>query len=309
MGDHAAGATSDVEQGVRTGGRPRVSVVVPALNEARNLPAVFARMPPDVDELLLVDGHSIDGTIDVARALRPDVRVIQQCRRGKGNALACGFSAARGDIIVALDADGSTDPQEVPAFVAALTAGAHFAKGSRFASGGGSDDITRVRRSGNFVLNALVNALYRTRWSDLCYGYNAFWADCLPYLDLVEQVIELEHGERLRPRAVNAEVRWGDGFEIETLLSVRVHRAGMIVAEVPSFESPRLHGASNLNAFRDGVRVLRTIAVERRRLGKIGGPGGDLPRPWERFRRGRVPAGEIRAVDDTPSAPLDVTVA
>src|ERR1700674_1854904 len=151
-----------------------ISVVIPALNEAANLPHVLTRIPAMVDEVVLVDGRSIDSTIDVARAVRPDVRVVLQDGRGKGNALACGFAAASGDIIVMLDADGSTDPAEIPMFVEALMAGHDFAKGSRFAPGGDSADITGLRRLGNRALSLLVNVLFRTRYSDLCYGYNAF---------------------------------------------------------------------------------------------------------------------------------------
>src|SRR5215831_6376710 len=131
---------------------PRVSVVVPALNEARNLPHVFARMPADIHELILVDGHSVDDTVGVARELWPGVRVVVQTRTGKGNALACGFATATGDVIAMIDADGSADPGEIPRFVQALVAGADFAKGTRFAPGGGSDDITRVRALGNRAL-------------------------------------------------------------------------------------------------------------------------------------------------------------
>src|SRR5580704_15404494 len=131
---------------------PRVSVVIPTLNEARNLPYVFSRLPPDVHEVIVVDGHSVDDTVAVARQLRPDVRVVQQTRRGKGNALACGFEAATGDVIAMVDADGSADPGEIPKFVAALLRGADFAKGTRFAVGGGSSDITQLRTLGNRVL-------------------------------------------------------------------------------------------------------------------------------------------------------------
>ena len=136
---------------------PRVSVVVPTLNEARNLPYVFSRLPADVHEVIVVDGHSVDDTIAVARRLRPDVRVVQQTRRGKGNALACGFEAATGDVIAMVDADGSTDPGEIPRFVRALLNGADFAKGTRFSAGGGSSDITRQRKAGNHMLGAVVN--------------------------------------------------------------------------------------------------------------------------------------------------------
>src|SRR5262249_18281932 len=163
---------------------PRGSVVVPTLNEARNLPYVFSRLPADVYEVIVVDGNSVDDTITVARRLRPDVRVVQQTRRGKGNALACGFEAATGDVIAMVDADGSADPGEIPRFVDALLGGADFAKGTRFATGGGSSDITRLRRLGNHMLGAVVNLCHGTHYSDLCYGYNVFWQKHVPVLGL-----------------------------------------------------------------------------------------------------------------------------
>lgn len=162
---------------------PSVSVVIPALNEARNIPYVFARMP-DVHEVLLVDGLSVDGTVAVAREIRPDVRVVGQTRQGKGNALACGFAAATGDVIAMVDADGSADPGEIPRFVEALLDGADFAKGTRFAAGGGSSDITRLRSLGNCALTGFFNACYGRDYSDLCYGFNVFWRRCVPVLGL-----------------------------------------------------------------------------------------------------------------------------
>jgi glycosyltransferase involved in cell wall biosynthesis len=235
--------------------KPSVSVVIPALNEARNIPHVFAQIPDDVYEVVLVDGFSVDDTVAIARSLRSDVRIIRQTRRGKGNALACGFAAATGDIIAMVDADGSADPGEIPRFVAALLDGADFAKGTRFAEGGGSGDITRLRSLGNYALTGFFNACYRRRYSDLCYGFNVFWRRHVPVLGL----------DATSPRQPGADKGlWGDGFEVETLIHVRVAKAGLVVAEVPSFEHPRLHGVSNLNAFRDGSRVLQTILIERR---------------------------------------------
>ena len=228
---------------------PRVSVVVPTYNEAKNLPHVFALMP-EVHEVIVVDGRSTDGTIEVAQQLRPDVKVVRQTRKGKGNALACGFEAVTGDIIVMLDADGSADPREIPAYVEALVNGADFAKGTRFALGGGSSDITRVRRIGNWFLNTIVNVLFGTRYTDLCYGYNAFWVHCL-------QVLELESG------APADAMLWGDGFEIETVINTRIAKAKLRIAEVKSFEFDRIHGDSNLNAVTDGLRVLKAIMIER----------------------------------------------
>ena len=218
----------------------RVSVVIPTLNEEENLPYVLARLPQGLHELIVVDGHSTDNTVAVARRLRPDARIVMQTGHGKGNALAAGFAACKGDVVVMLDADGSADAAEIPRFVAALCNGADFVKGSRFAQGGASSDITLTRRVGNRALNALVNALYGTSYTDLCYGYNAFWARCLPYM------------------RVDC-----NGFEVETLINIRIAKAGLVIHEVPSYERDRIYGRSNLHAVRDGSRVLCTIALER----------------------------------------------
>ncbi len=155
--------------------RPSVSVVMPTLDEARNLPHVIPRLPAWIDELIVVDGYSTDDTVAVAQELFPDVRVIYQSGQGKGDALRCGIEAARADIVVTLDADGSTAPEEIPRFVHALAQGADLAKGSRYLQGGGSDDLTLLRSTGNKGLTLLVNVLFGTRYSDLCYGYNALW--------------------------------------------------------------------------------------------------------------------------------------
>lgn len=228
--------------------RPKVSVVIPALNEEKNLPHVAARMPHDIDEIVFVNGNSVDNTAEIAKQLWPDGVHVSQTRKGKGNALACGFAAASGDIIVMIDADGSTDPHEIPRYVGALVSGADFAKGSRFIQGGGSSDITKWRRFGNWGLNTLVNIMFSTKYTDLCYGYNAFWRHCLDPMRL--------------PSLHASDHQWGDGFEIETLINVRVAASRLQIAEVCSFERDRIHGVSNLNSVTDGLRVLRTIRRE-----------------------------------------------
>jgi glycosyltransferase involved in cell wall biosynthesis len=232
-------------------GTRRISVVIPARNEARNLPHVLNLIPDHVYEVILVDGDSVDDTISVASRTRPDVIVVKQPRQGKGNALAAGFAACRGEYIVMLDADGSMDPLELNRFISALDDGADYVKGSRFMAGGGSADITAVRRWGNHALMILTNAMFGTRYSDLCYGYNAFRRDCLPAFELPD------HMDLTTP------ARWGDGFEIETLMNTRIARSGLVVQEVPSFERSRLYGRSNLRTFRDGFRALVTLFRER----------------------------------------------
>jgi len=216
-----------------------VSVVIPTYNEALNLPSVLLQIPRAATEVVIVDGHSTDGTVDIARELCPDVVLVNQPGRGKGDALSAGFAAATGDIIVMMDADGSMTPREIPAFVEALVNGADLAKGSRHLHGGGSADLTFIRELGNKVLGRIFNGIHATEHTDLCYGYMAFWR---------------AHLDSIMPDC--------DGFEVETLLNVRAAQSRLRVVEVPSHEGRRLYGDSNLHPVRDGVRVLRTLGRE-----------------------------------------------
>jgi len=218
----------------------KVSLVIPTLNEANNIGFVLEHVPDRVDEIVLVDGHSTDDTIAAARAVRPDLVAVKQVGSGKGAALRAGFDAASGDIIVMMDADGSMDPAEILSFVHAIEAGYEFVKGSRSVPGGGSEDLTWLRRFGNRALTTAVNVLFLVPFSDLCYGFCAFRKD------------------RLDDLALNSR-----GFEFETEIAIRAIKAGLRIAEVPSHESNRRFGTSNLNTFRDGSRVLRTIVRER----------------------------------------------
>lgn len=218
---------------------PRVSFVIPTLNEAKNLPWLLPRIPNWAHEIIIVDGRSTDDTVAVARRMR-DVKIVMEPRRGKGAALQAGFRAAAGDIIVMIDADGSMIPEESVVFVSALIAGADLVKGSRFIQGAGTDDMSLFRMLGNWGLTQIVRLLYGGVFSDLCYGYMAFWTKHVLTLDCD-----------------------CDGFEIETLINVRALKNHLNIVEVASFEAPRISGESNLRAIPDGWRVLKTILRER----------------------------------------------
>lgn len=216
-----------------------ISVVIPTKNEARNIAWVLEHMDPMVDEIVIVDGLSTDDTVDVARMVRPDVVVVRHLVPGKGAAVRAGFSSATGDIVVMMDADGSMDPAEISRFVEAIASGFDFVKGSRFLDGGGTRDMTRLRKFGNRVLVTMSNLLLSADHSELCYGFMAL----------------------RRSRIEDLGLR-STGFEIETEIVVRAHRLGLAIVEVPSFEFPRRHGVSKLCTWRDGFRILRTLIRE-----------------------------------------------
>ena len=226
----------------------RLSVVIPTKNEAASIGWVLENLPAHVDEVIVVDGQSTDGTVETALALRPDVRIVMERRPDKGAAIRAGFAAARGDYIVMIDADGSMDPAEIDRCVAALRDrrdpqhGGRYdlVKGSRFLRGGGTADMSPIRQFGNDVLRRFVNTLYGVEFSDFCYGLIATRRDCVATLDLKR-----------------------DGFEIEAEILLRAIGAGLRIGEVASLEAPRLFGESNLSAWRDGRRVLKTILAER----------------------------------------------
>lgn len=235
---------------------PSVSVVIPTLNEEANIGWVLQRMPAWVDEVIIVDGGSKDRTVEVARAMRPDVVVVTDLRKGKGIALRTGFAAATCEVIVMIDADGSMDPDEIESYVRAVDAGYDLVKGSRACPGGGSTDLTPTRQLGNFCLRGMVNLLYASDFTELCYGFMALRRSSVPAMDLT-----------------------ADGFEIETQIVVNSLRRGLRIAEIPSHEAERLNGVSHLHPVRDGLRVLRTI---------LGSRFSRLPAPGRQARAGKL---------------------
>jgi hypothetical protein len=244
---------------------PRVSVVIPVLHRAGYLPQVLGGLPR-VDEIVVVDGCPPDDTVTVVHAMRPGAVLVRPTRPGKGNALICGFAASTGDIVVTLEADGSTDPGEVPRFVRALRAGAEVAHGSRYRDGGADLVADRWTRLGNAVLSRLVNAAFGTRFTDVTCGYNAYWRDSLTALDL--------------PDGGDGRTGWGDGAEITLLINLRTATQGLRVVEVATVGYPRMHGGRHRVS---GIwRALRTLAAEylrsRRRDGRPAPPGpGAIP--------------------------------
>lgn len=217
----------------------KISVVIPTMNESKNIKEVFPNIPEFVDEIVVVDGNSNDGTREEIRKYRKDAKIIVETPSGKGAAMKTGFENATGDLIVMMDADGSHNPGEIFALLEPMLDGYDVSKGSRLMPGGGSDDFTSFRKLGNKMFVSMVNKMYGSNYTDLCYGYRAFKKEAL---------------ERMQCSST--------GFEIETEQSIRMQKAGLKIKEVPSFEARRKNGDSNLNSIRDGFRILNVIVTE-----------------------------------------------
>ena len=220
----------------------KAAVIVPTLNEEKNITSVIQELKYlGFANILVIDGNSTDRT--VAFAERLGVHVIHQNGKGKGNALRQAFNyyGLNGDPVVVMDADGSMNPGELVCLIEALERGADLVKGSRFLGHGGSEDLTLLRRLGNRIFVSLVNLIWSTRYTDLCYGYAVFKRDAI---------------ERLYPHLRSK------NFEIETEIFIKAKKLGLKVVEVPSVEMRRKHGKSNLKAYKDGFHILRTVIRE-----------------------------------------------
>ncbi len=219
--------------------KTRVSIVIPVINEAKNLPFILPTIPKDC-EVIMVDGHSTDGSLELAKKLLPYIRTLRQPGKGKGDAIRHGLKHAKGDIIVTFDADGSFGSNEIPNYINPLLNGYDLVKGSRFLPGGMTLDMPLVRRLGNYILTFVANTLFSTKFTDLVYGFHAFKKNSIQQLSLES-----------------------DGFEIDTELYLRANKAGLKVTEVPSIENKRISGKSRLKSLKDGLRILKVILTER----------------------------------------------
>lgn len=218
-----------------------VSVVIPAMNEAENLRLVLPKVPrtEEIREVILVDGGSIDGTTQVARAILPTIRIVRQSGKGKSDAVRCGVEASRGEFVLVMDADGSHAPSDIPRFIDYARMSYDLVKGSRLLPGGQSYDETRVRRFLVKLTDVIANTLWGTDFTDIVFG------------------MLLIHRQRFLDLHLTS-----NGFAIESQCMARAARFGYKIKEIPVVEQPRLKGRSHLSIFRDGWYIGSTVFAE-----------------------------------------------
>lgn len=213
----------------------KISVIIPTLNEEKNMPILLKKIPDYVDEIIVIDSHSKDKTVEVSEKHGANVYLVG---KGKGRAIIKGVKESSGDYVIIVDADLSHDPKEIELFISALNIGNDLCLGSRFIQGGGSEDITFIRKIGNKFFIKFINFLFRKRFTDVCYGYRAFKRDSFNKLNLK-----------------------ASGFSIEVELIIKAIKKNMNIIEIPSYEKERKYGKTKLNSITDGLKILKEIFI------------------------------------------------
>ena len=213
-----------------------ISLIISALNEEQTIGQVLAQVPQGVvDEILVIDGHSIDNTREIASRAGAKV-IVQEGGKGYGRATITGLKYATGDTIVLLTADLSQDPRDIPKLLAKLNEGYDMVMASRYMKGGGSDDDTFLHYIGNKLFTFLCNLFYGSRFSDALYFFIAGRKEAF------------EKANAVSP-----------GFEYCAELPIKAHKAGLKITQVPSFENKRLAGEAKVHSFRHGWKILLKI--------------------------------------------------
>jgi glycosyltransferase involved in cell wall biosynthesis len=227
----------------------RLSIIVPVYNEARTVRAVIDRLLtidlPVPREILVVDDGSTDGTGDVldgAAAEGLGVTVIRMPRNGgKGSAIREGLARATGTIVAIQDADLELDPAQLASLVQPIVSGqATVVYGSRFLDG--TARAPRMTIAGNRMLTAATNVLYGSAITDMETCYKIMRADIARSLNLT-----------------------ASRFDIEPQITARLLRGGHRIQELPVRFAPRSRAEGKKIKWRDGVRALQVLLIERLR--------------------------------------------
>jgi dolichol-phosphate mannosyltransferase len=229
---------------IRNNGNRTVSVLLPALNEEDGIGEVIDSLPRmeisnagyDLD-ILVVDGHSKDRTIEIAKS--KGAKVVMQDGKGKGFGVRAGFTSVSSDYLVMMDADGTYPCEYIPTFLELLSNGADVVMGSRLLGSIAEGSMTSLNRAGNRLLSFMATALYGTKTTDLCTGMWGFTREAIDALELNSS-----------------------GFEIESEMYAQSVKAGLSIHEVPICYSTR-EGETKLGSLRCGLRIALKLLRKR----------------------------------------------
>jgi glycosyltransferase involved in cell wall biosynthesis len=229
----------------------KVSVLALTLNEREGVEAILPRIRRDVvDQLLVVDGGSTDGTIEWVRDNGYAIHV--QRRRGIRYAYLEALPLITGDVIVSLSPDGNCNPGVIPALIAQMRLGYDLVIGSRYCQGARSEDDDLITAFGNWLFTRTINFLYGARYSDAMVIYRAFTRSLIYELGL-----DRESSYTVPERLFRTIISW------EPLMSVRAAKLGKRISEVPAGEPPRIGGHRKLQLIRWGAAYYFQIWKER----------------------------------------------
>jgi dolichol-phosphate hexosyltransferase len=213
-----------------------VSVVIPTLNEAGNIREALETLDRELvypKEIIVVDGNSTDGTIDIVK--KTNARLIIEPRRGYGLALRVGMKAAKGDVVVMVDGDGTYEFKHVNRLVQRmLDTDAEMCLATRMY------DPNKAMGLMNFVGNKIItfcfNMLYKQNFSDTQSGFRAFSHAAIEKVDFRET-----------------------DMPFATEMLIKFSRKGFKMVEIPSSYKVRKYGKTKLKPFNSGIEILTTI--------------------------------------------------
>jgi glycosyltransferase involved in cell wall biosynthesis len=208
----------------------KTSIVVLARNEIMGIKETIPKLTQlPVDEILVIDGNSTDGTFEECQKL--GVKVIRQKSIGRGNAFKEGLNNSTGDLLVFFSPDGNENSDDIPKLISKISEGYDLVIESRFTPQSGSADVTTIRKLANDLTTKVINVLFHGSYTDACNGFRAI--------------------KRQAMEKINIDAKW---FEAEIQISMRCLKEGLRVTEIPTFEGKRVAGGSNLNLFTTGLR-------------------------------------------------------
>jgi glycosyltransferase involved in cell wall biosynthesis len=216
----------------------KTTLFVPTLNEVEGMKAVMPYVKKNwVDEILVLDGGSTDGTVEYARS--QGYRVVMQKSKGITNAYREGLKVVKGDVIIAFSPDGNSLPEAIPQLIKKMNEGYDMVIASRYKNGAKSEDDDIVTAFGNFMFTKIINIFFGGKYTDTLVMFRAFRKDIVQKIPVGI------------PRA-----------GLEPILSIRCAKRKLKVTEIPVIEPKRIGSPRKMIPILNGLDIVRLIFSE-----------------------------------------------